>query len=497
MVDGDVAVGEVFGEIRTFGLAVRAGAGNVSGFEHGVERGVRVEVARAEGEGVGEEDGGGVSAHDVGGVVGSGPAGEPAGLRGVVEEGLGHGGGAVRSEEGLELDDVAVDVPVGEIGVLIHFAVGTAHTALGSGLVDLIVEPCVVAVAVAEDVGREEHVVEAGVEDGVLGGRAAVDLDGVEVFGPFALGEGVDCFEVEDGGDFGGEVGTGVVGRDEGETDPHGDFALVAEVEPGSGVVGVLFAGCGVDGVVFPHRGAGEELRELRGEVEGVGGGRTAEASSAGFAFDGVVAGDADDVSVVGAGSVLRIFIDDGGVGAASGVDEETGGRSLGKAEAGDAGAVGDSKLDLDAISKGDSVVAGMGGFVCVVEGLGVEFAVLVRADGEVAGPGKDGEVSIERAARAADVGEGEAVDALFAVIVPGVGAGVGAPLDHAEGEGGSGERVAAARCSDEGVDGVVGGGGRGLCQGGRSGEEGKEQGCRRDAAKADRHGTMLIRTLT
>jgi len=75
VVDGDVAVGEVFGEIRTFGLAVRAGAGNVSGFEHGVECGVRVEVARAEGEGVGEEDGGGVSAHDVGGVVGSGPSG--------------------------------------------------------------------------------------------------------------------------------------------------------------------------------------------------------------------------------------------------------------------------------------------------------------------------------------------------------------------------------------------------------------------------------------
>jgi len=99
------------------------------------------------------------------------PAGEPAGLRGVVEEGLGHGGGAVRSEEGLELDDVAVDVPVGEIGVLVHFAVDAAHPALGSGLVDLIVEPCVVAIAVAEDVGREEHVVEAGVEDGALGGR--------------------------------------------------------------------------------------------------------------------------------------------------------------------------------------------------------------------------------------------------------------------------------------------------------------------------------------
>ena len=252
------------------------------------------------------------------------------------------------------------------------------------------------------------------------------------------------------------EVGTGVVGRDEGEADSHRNFALIAEVEPCSGVVGVLFAGCGVDGVIFPHRRADEGLLELCGEIKRVARGRIAEGSSAGFTIDGVIAADADDITVVGAGWVVGFLVDDGGVGAAAGVEKKASGSSGGKTELCDAGVIGDGDCDLNAVGEGDRVVARMRDFVRVVEGLGVELTVLVRADGEVASPGKDGDVSIEWAAGAADVGEGEAVDALFAVVVPGVGAGVGTPLDHAEGQRSSGECVPAASRADEGVDRVV-----------------------------------------
>jgi hypothetical protein len=307
-------------------------------------------------------------------------------------------------------------------------------------------------------------VVEAGVEDGALRWRTAGDLDLVEEPRPFALSEIVDTVDVP-GWDFVIQVGAGVGDADEGEADFHQDFALGAEVEPGTGVAGVLFSGGGVHGVVMPHGGADERVAEFSGEVEGVTGGRAAEAAGAGFAFDGVAANEAYGCAVLCAGGVVGLLVDDGGVGAAASVEQEARGRSSREIEAGDAGGVGDGDLDAYAVGERDSVVAGVGGFLGVIEGLGIEVAVDMRADGEIAGPGKDGDVSVERAAGAGEVGEGEAGDAVGVVAVPGVGAGVGAPLDHAPGESCAREGVAAAGGSDEGVDGVVGGGRRRLSE--------------------------------
>lgn len=61
----------------------------------------------------------------------------------------------------------------------------------------------------------------------------------------------------------------------------------------------------------------------------------------------------------------------------------------------------------------------------------------------------QEGEVAVQRAAGAIQMGEAEAGDVAVAIVVAaGVaigGSGVGAPLDHAEGDGGAGEVVAAA----------------------------------------------------
>ncbi len=94
-----------------------------------------------------------------------------------------------------------------------------------------------------------------------------------------------------------------------------------------------------------------------------------------------------------------------------------------------DAGAIGNGDLDGGAVGQRERVVARMGGFMAVVEGLRVAVAVLVRADRQLAGKGENGKVRIKRAAGAAEVGEGEAVDAVLVGAIPAVGGGVGAPL--------------------------------------------------------------------
>ncbi len=71
--------------------------------------------------------------------------------------------------------------------------------------------------------------------------------------------------------------------------------------------------------------------------------------------------------------------------------------------------------------------------FVAVIEGQSVVVGRLRRAGGEFARPGKDGEVAVERAARAAEVREAEALNLALVVEVPSIAACVGAPLDHAE----------------------------------------------------------------
>ena len=80
----------------------------------------------------------------------------------VIDEGLDHVTHVMGGQERLELHLAAVDVPLGEVGVLLA----------PLGRVDLAVAPVVAAVHVGDDVREEERVVQRGVE-GVLLGRGA------------------------------------------------------------------------------------------------------------------------------------------------------------------------------------------------------------------------------------------------------------------------------------------------------------------------------------
>ena len=198
----DVAEFERIGEHDPLGAVVFAEARGVSYFEGDVEGGFGVEVLCSEGVDGGENDRRGVSAHDVGAVVGGYPARVGAELFAEVYEGLGEIGGLLREQECLELDGVAVDVPVGDVGVLAFLA--------GFNFVDFAVHAGVFAVDVAEEGLADEFVVDAGIEDFALGVGAAFDFNVGEGFFPAALGGLADGVEVP-AGDFGFEVGDGVV----------------------------------------------------------------------------------------------------------------------------------------------------------------------------------------------------------------------------------------------------------------------------------------------
>src|SRR5208337_4860429 len=170
--------------------------------------------------------------------------------------------GAVGVEEGLELDGVAGDVPVGVVGVL-GFLAGA-----GEG-VDLVVEADVLTVLVAEEGGRKQGVIETGGEDGALGGCAAFDGDAVEKGGPDGAGLQADSLEVP-AGNLLVEICLGALLADKRDADFEEDFAFGAEVEPCSGVLAVGGDGGGVGCVVLPDGGGFPGLVEAAGNVEGV-----------------------------------------------------------------------------------------------------------------------------------------------------------------------------------------------------------------------------------
>ena len=134
-----------------------------------------------------------------------------------------------------------------------------------------------------------------------------------------------------------------------------------------------------------------------------------------------------------------------------------------------------------------------MGFFRGVIKGRRIRRNAGAGTGGQLAGDGQNGEVAVEGATGSADVSEAEAGDLLVVVVVPGVGARVGAPLDHAERERGSGEGVAAAVGANEGVDGVVRE--RLLRLGCDGGKQGK---CNESVAKRleRRHRGSLVRNL-
>src|SRR5580698_2661980 len=108
-------------------------------------------------------------------------------------------------------------------------------------------------------------------------------------------------------------------------------------------------------------------------------------------------------------------------VGAASGVDEQARGLALREADAGDAGAVGDSERDFDSVAQGYGVVAGVRFFMRVIEGLGVAFERGCGRCGQLTCDGQDGDVAVERASGTAEVRHTEAVNLFLIVEVPAV----------------------------------------------------------------------------
>ncbi len=263
-----------------------AGAGLRAGFHHVFERGVDIEVFRAEGVRRRQQDHRRVAAHHVGDVVGRGPARIPAALDCVVDQRLHHVAFDCGIEERLKLDGVAIDVPVGEVGVLHRLALA------GEG-VNLAVEAGVIPVDIAEDVGRQEGVIDAGVEDGALIGSAAFDHGAVEQPGPYAARGAVEPIEVP-AADLLLEVVASAGFADKGNADFEPDLVLLAEIEPGAGVLALGRGHIGVDGVVLPHSGADERLVEAARDVDLVVGVGPAEAAGARPARECAVGPDQD-----------------------------------------------------------------------------------------------------------------------------------------------------------------------------------------------------------
>ena len=116
-----------------------------------------------------------------------------------------------RHKQSVKLHSVAIDVPVGVVGVL------RSLFRVGEGM-NLAIEACVVAVFVAEEIGREKRVVDTCREDGSLLLRAAFDGDAVEEFAPGFASLRVNLIEVE-AGDFFFEVSRGAASAHKGDAD--------------------------------------------------------------------------------------------------------------------------------------------------------------------------------------------------------------------------------------------------------------------------------------
>ena len=78
-----------------------------------------------------------------------------------------------REEERLQLNCVAINIPIGKIGILRMLPRGSERAYLS-------VEADVIAIAVAEEVRRERHVIESGIEDFPLVRSAAFDRNAIE-----------------------------------------------------------------------------------------------------------------------------------------------------------------------------------------------------------------------------------------------------------------------------------------------------------------------------
>ena len=438
-VEGDVAVFEVAGEALALDVfTVRALARFARPTDHRGERRGAVEVVGAEGRGGGDHRVGRVADHRHRLAVGVGPARQAARLFGVGDERLDHVGGAARLDQGEQRDLGAVDVPAGEVGVL-----GAA-----AGLVDGAVHADVVAADVVEGPRREQRVVERGVEGADVAGGAAADADFAERLVPALPRRGADRAEAVARA-FGAERGAGAGDRDEGDADAdrHGAVAAGVEGRVGAGARGHLRVpgrALGVGGGFAPRfklpfgpgpRG-GEGAGEAGGEVDLVARALAAEEAAPGAAADFAGAGvDLDRGFVVG-------------LGRPAGVDQDARVRARREGEAAEAGAGGRGQRDADRAAplrlQLDRVEAGRAALGLVREAR-LELPRQSRPrprrgrSAQRFGGRDEGEVAVDGAARAAQVGEAEAGDVVVAVVVAARvrrrRGRVGAPLDHPEGQ--------------------------------------------------------------
>ncbi len=434
-------VGTVGRQIAVLGLQVQAHPDRVGrgAFLDHVRLGRRrVEVPRAEGVVVGDDRRAGVAVHDLGLGGVQRPFREESGLCVVIHEGLGAVAGLLGCDQSFQLRLRAVDVPA---------RVGAVLGLLPSGhRVDLLVEAPVLPVAVAEQVRVQQRVVERGVEDLLLVGRATGDSDLAEYVVPRVVRGGPGCAEVPVRV-LRPTVGCGSRDRDIRKADLGLHRAVAGRVER--------------DRITPVERAAtGERPVEDHVEVRGVGRRRrTEEARIHGAAH-------------LGAAHLVEVQI--GGLVSVQ-FEQEIGLRGRRECEARHAGACGRGQLGADPVVEVDRVRAGTCRFVAVREADG-------RVSVDAASGGQDGDVAHRAAAGPGDVVETEPGDNVvrICVIAAGrTGGRVGAPRDHAERGIGSGEGVAPVGSAQQRIDqgGGVGhrsrrGGVRGSSRGGESQEE-------------------------
>lgn len=319
--------------------------------------------------------------------------------------------------------------------------------------------------------------VERGVEGGALVVRATADLDGGEAVAPGLAGHVLDVVEGAAGRVLGGEVGLGAGPADvrDADLDVHRAGAGLelhvsaralardrpsARAEPAGAAA--RLGGAGAQLVVLPGAGGLEGAVEAGGEVEGV---------VVALALRVEVAAEVAGRDGTGDRMGLRVDADVRSRGphlGVGGTDQQRGRLVGGVGEAAGARAGGRREVRGDAGGEADLVVPRFGGLVGVLEVRRVHrvLGVARRGRGDLARVREERDVTAAaRAARAGHVREAEAADTGRVVLVPagrgragGVAAGVlGAPGEHAEGDDGAREDIAAVPGADERVD-VLGG---------------------------------------
>jgi hypothetical protein len=207
------------------------------------------------------------------------------------------------------------------------------------------VEAAILAIKVAEQVRRQERVVDGGVEDGALIGRAALHRYAAQRFAPDGFRVGVDGIEVP-AGNLRVQVHFRVGDTDERESHLRQERA-------GAG----LKRNRTSDGVTGPTAVGMYGLVEADHEIQGVFVFHPAKAAAAHDARHGVLGPDLHRCGVLL--SLRR---------AASGVQVERGGGACRKREPPHAGASGGGEFHAHTVSEGERIVTRMRLFAGVIE---------------------------------------------------------------------------------------------------------------------------------